>query len=140
MSKSTVNNAVALSVQRLKDLATHIVELCRDRKPALAALAAALLGTLAVLRAASSDYKQFLAYGPGGIPYNVGGWLVTNSLRLRGTNPTDTSKFAKSPDERTWLAADQPGERTGARPKIGPHPIPQRQLDQHTTVEIKKVS
>lgn len=140
MPSPTSNPTTAL-FQKLKLTTDHLTSLYRDRKPVFAAIVAGILGSLALLRAAWLDYKVFLSYGPGGIPYNLLGWFVSGIiLRPLGINVLDTSKFEKYEDKRSWLCDDWPEKRRGERPRIGPHPIPRRQLDQHGSGEMKEVS
>jgi len=61
-------------------------------------------------------------------------------LRPLGINVLDTSKFEKYDGKRSWLGDDWPEKRRrDERPRIGPHPIPQRQLDQHGSVKWKEI-
>lgn len=127
--------------QNLDRLTTHLTSLYHTRKPAFFTLTAATIGTLALLRAAYNDYIQFLSYGPGGVPYNLLGWFISGVvLRPIGVNVTDTRPFAKDPDKRSWLGDDWPAKkrRGDARPQVGPHPVPQRQLDQHASKDIQQ--
>ncbi len=88
----------------------------------------ALLGGIWAYR----DYRSWLALGPGGLPYNLYGWLRVTWLRLRKRNPTDTLIFepwiGRAGDRRVLDALPI---RAGNRPHVAPHPIPHRQLDQH---------
>ena len=87
----------------------------------------ALLGGIWAYR----DYRSWLALGPGGLPYNLYGWLRVTWLRLRKRNPTDTLIFepwiGRAGDRRVLDALPI---RAGNRPHVAPHPIPHRQLDQ----------
>lgn len=103
----------------------------------LASLAALVIVPLAV-----RDYFIYLSYGPGGPPYNVVGWLVANMLR-----PLSREQLSISPYHNTTLyLQDQPGhlpqsfpQRRGrSRPTIGPHPVPQRQLNQLPDAAIRQ--
>lgn len=77
------------------------------------------------------DYQKWLALGPGGLPYDFGGWLQTTQMRLRKIDPLDTSLLADLPGapEDAQCLADLPA-REGPRPEIGVHPVPHRQLNQ----------
>jgi hypothetical protein len=47
------------------------------------------------------DYHQWLALGPGGLPYNFHGWMATTWMRRLKRDPLDTSHFAiGSPGDR----------------------------------------
>ncbi|KIX06273.1 uncharacterized protein Z518_04248 [Rhinocladiella mackenziei CBS 650.93] len=108
-------------------------------KPYYPAIAVGVLGSVIIGRAAWNDYKVFLSYGPGGVPYNVFGWFVATLIRAFGINMFDVRDFEKSPDQRSWLGRSWPTKnRSGVRPTIGPHLIPQRQLDQHAPPEIQE--
>ena len=101
-----------------------------------------VLGSIALGRLAWNDYNLFLSYGPGGPPYNVFGWFfATTMTRVMGIDMFDISKLEKDPDQRTWLGEDWPkGHRSGPRPAVGSHVVPQRQLDQYPCKEIQEVS
>jgi len=139
---SSSNTPATIALRKLDLASAHIVSLYRDRKPVFAALVAGLLGTLAVARAAWQDYRLFLSYGPGGIPHNILGWFISGVvLRPLRINVFDTGKFEKDEDKRSWLGDEWPKKiRAGTRPRVGPHPIPQRQLDQYGSGEMKEVS
>ena len=95
---------------------------------AFASLAALVITPLAV-----RDYLTYLSYGPGGLPYNVGGWFVTNLLRLVSREQLSVRPYHDAAlylhGQSGHLPEDFP-RRRGLRPIVGPHPIPQRQLSQ----------
>ena len=131
-----------MATTNLRDyFSSQIDALRRHYKPIHSAVFAGILGSLVLGRVAWNDYKQYLSYGPGGMPYNVGGWFLTTTVvRAMTINVFDTRDFEKNPDERTWLGRSWPEKpRSGVRPSIGPHAIPQRQLDQHAPTEVQKV-
>jgi hypothetical protein len=81
-----------------------------------------------------------MSYGPGGAPYNVFGWLVvTTLLRPLASEMFSTDMYDRNEDKKSWLSA---GDLTirGERPVVGPHVVPQRQLNQVPGKEIKEVS
>ena len=85
------------------------------------------------------DYKNWLALGPGGLPYNVGGWFTTLWRELQGHDPLDVERYANHigvANDSSYL--DGIGIREGTRPHVGHWPIPQRQLDQLANSEMKK--
>jgi hypothetical protein len=83
------------------------------------------------------DYHQWLALGPGGLPYNFHGWMATTWMRRLKRDPLDTSHFAiGSPGDRSFL--DQLPSREGPRPTVAVHPVPHRQLDQLPDAEMKQ--
>jgi len=91
-------------------------------------------------RLAWEDYRVFLSYGPGGMPYNVVGWLITNVLRVIGIDTLDVRALEADADKRTWLSAESLKARSGERPQLGRHPVPQRQLDQIPEKDVREVS
>ena len=100
------------------------------------------ISLLLFLRVAWNDYRLYLSYGPGGVPYNVWGWLFSTAvLRPIGTNVLTTGLYDKKSDKRSWLPKDWSARtrRTGERPRLGPHPVPQRQLTQLSTQKIHEV-
>lgn len=131
-----------MATSSLQQHISHYTTLLRrNYKPIYPVIVAGVLTSLALGRAAYNDYKIYLSYGPGGMPYNVGGWLITSTIvRMLSINMLDVRDFEKNPDQRTWLGKDWPDQpRSGVRPTLGPHPIPQRQLDQHSSLEIQEV-
>ncbi|KAJ0414805.1 hypothetical protein BJY00DRAFT_18791 [Aspergillus carlsbadensis] len=103
----------------------------------LAALPAAI--TAILIPSAYRDYQSYLALGPGGPPYNVLGWLsvklVFNPFR-RDMFGTEMYDWKISSGERTGFLKDLP-EREGQRPRLGSFAVPQRQVDQVPSREIK---
>jgi hypothetical protein len=108
----------------------HIVDIfATHRAAALSTIAIAVLIPFAV-----NDYHVYLSYGPGGLPYNVKGWLIANAMRLFSREQLSTRVYNDPKllfaDEPGLLPANFPPQRRSSRPKIGPHPAPQRQLEQ----------
>ena len=109
------------------------------RGTALSAVALVALGAVAGAVWAYRDYHEWLALGPGGLPYDVRGWLITTRMRALKRDPLDTRRFAMAtgaPGETSFV--DQLPEREGPRPTIGVHPVPHRQLDQLPGAEMKQ--
>jgi hypothetical protein len=98
------------------------------------AAALSTLGVAFALPFAISDYRLFISYGPSGVPHNVFGWLIATLTRPLGREQRSSAlyKDKKLPfaNEPGYLPANFPPHRGPERPKVGPHPIPQRQLDQ----------
>lgn len=93
-----------------------------------------------VTLAAYRDYKIYLSYGPGGLPYNIRGWFISSCiLRPCGTEVFSTDLYDQNPDKRKWLSSEWPPYEREQRPRLGPHPLPQRQLDQLPEEECKEV-
>lgn len=90
-----------------------------------------VLISLGLAPSAYRDYRTFLSYGPGGVPYNLVGWLFTTLfLGPLGSEMLSIGIYEQSEDESTWLPARGLVAREGGRPVIGPHVVPQRQLSQ----------
>ena len=101
------------------------------------------LGFSVVLPFAWHDYSVYLSYGPGGLPYNIVGWLVsTIGLRLASREQLSTHIYDDGSlpfaDEPSRLPQHFPPQRTSPRPRLGPHPVPQRQLDQLPDEEVRQ--
>ncbi|RII09338.1 hypothetical protein DSC45_31170 [Streptomyces sp. YIM 130001] len=92
--------------------------------PWRAAAGVAAVATAAVL--VRRDYARWQALGEGGIPWGPRGWLTVTGLRLRAGDPLDVSGL---PDDGPHPDLGDLPHR-GARPRIAPHPVPHRQLDQ----------
>lgn len=86
---------------------------------------AAAVAVCLTLWAARRDYRRWVALGEGGIPHGVSGWVRVTVLRLtyRG-DPVQTEHLGRLADS---VLADLPPRR-GARPTIGPYPVPHRQV------------
>ncbi|KAF1963085.1 hypothetical protein CC80DRAFT_512294 [Byssothecium circinans] len=100
------------------------------------------LGIAIVLPLALNDYRMYMSYGPGALPYNARGWLIANALRLlsreqHSTAPYDDPKLPFA-DEPGYLPTDFPPKRRSPKPRIGPHPVPQRQLEQLPGDEMRQ--
>ncbi len=80
---------------------------------------------------AKKDYKAWRDLGPGGLPSDWKGWLRMTQLRMQMDNPLKPRALYKvvseMPQETTL--GNLP-ERDGPRPKVAPHPVPHRQLEQ----------
>ncbi|RFU84030.1 hypothetical protein DY218_25255 [Streptomyces triticagri] len=72
------------------------------------------------------DYRRWQSLGEGGIPWGVRGWIKMTGLRLRAGDPLDVAGFPDGAEHPDLKALPQ----RGARPRIAPHPVPHRQLDQ----------
>ncbi|KAF8242561.1 hypothetical protein K440DRAFT_664682 [Wilcoxina mikolae CBS 423.85] len=75
------------------------------------------------------DYTDFLSLGPGGIPYNPLGWLISSFARaVLPRDVLSTTVYTTSPSTRTYLP--KLPIRQPPRPSLGSHPLPQRQTSQ----------
>ena len=91
------------------------------------------------------DYQLFISYGPGGPPYNALGWFFSRFL----VTPFGQEMFSTKVYERRILAGEdtsyltfvggQIPHRDGVTPAVGPHVVPQRQIDQLSSRSIQKV-
>ncbi|KAK9258898.1 hypothetical protein V1519DRAFT_424710 [Lipomyces tetrasporus] len=108
--------------------------------------AAALLCFSATTIPAYQDYQLYMSYGPGGPPYNAFGWFITRFLITPFTqemfgaevyqqriNQGETTTFIHLPDGKLLP------RRKGEIPVVGPHAVPQRQINQLPNEEIKMV-
>jgi hypothetical protein len=102
---------------------------------------AAAFAAVVIVPIAVQDYIKFLSYGPGGLPYNPIGWMLCNIMRLMSLEPLSTRPYQnpKLPfhGDAGLLPADLPPRDT-ARPKLGSHPVPQRQLNQLPDAEMRQ--
>lgn len=139
--------AVAASITApLTESIHYFRHLSPEKQAASGLLAAASLPLLyhifALIR---QDYRGWMALGPGGLPYNVRGWLINSALRplgreTKGTDCYDSEKLRSMGGDvgnKGWLG-DLP-VRTGSRPYIGPWMAPHRQMDQLASPELNKV-
>ncbi|OJI99477.1 hypothetical protein ASPVEDRAFT_123327 [Aspergillus versicolor CBS 583.65] len=102
----------------------------------LAALPAALI---ALLLPAYRDYQSWLLLGPGGPPYNVFGWLLVKLLfdPLR-REPFGTVLYdgkIESGEQAAFLSSLP--HRKGQRPTMGEFTVPQRQISQRPSAEVR---
>lgn len=80
---------------------------------------------------AVGDYRRWRALGPGGLPATWRGWLTTTRLRLRTRDPLALEPLlARLGEAGDHLRLADLPPRAGERPRIAPHPVPHRQLDQ----------
>ncbi len=113
-------------------------------KPTITAIG----GTVAMVGLASllgpavwRDYSLYLSYGPGGLPQNILGWIVSGGLlRMMSVEMLSTAQHEKNSDKTSWLPQFSPPPRSGSRPQVGSHPVPQRQLEQSPDDSVKAVS
>ncbi|KAF6834469.1 hypothetical protein CPLU01_04934 [Colletotrichum plurivorum] len=105
-------------------------------RPTATAVSAAI--SLGVLTWAITDYRAYIALGPGGVPHNLYGWLLV-TLGIR--------PFALSKKSATWTG-DYPSEgahddikalpeRKGQRAELG-GVVPHRQLSQHAPEHMRE--
>ncbi len=101
------------------------------RKGVRTAELAGAAGAVAAGWWAVGDYRRWRALGPSGLPANWRGWLATTRLRLRMRDPLAVEPLlARLGEAGDQLRLDTLPPRAGKRPRIAPHPVPHRQLDQ----------
>ena len=104
-------------------------------RPATLALTAVGAG---VVGWAIADYRAWRALGPGGLPSTWRGWLETTRLRTMKRDPLgmDALQAVKgTAEDIATLVGLLP--RLGARPRVGPHPVPHRQLTDHAPPALR---
>ncbi|KAF1851656.1 uncharacterized protein K460DRAFT_401671 [Cucurbitaria berberidis CBS 394.84] len=124
-------------VSRILDNARIPKLLVRYKGATLAALGLAIVAPFAF-----RDYQTFLSYGPGGLPYNVVGWLLSNVMRLLSREQLSTRPYKDKSlylsDSAGSLPPGFPPRRNSPRPRFGVHPVPQRQVSQLPDAETRQ--
>lgn len=90
------------------------------------------------------DYRTFISYGPGGVPYNLIGWFAASViLPPWGREMFSTGVYEEkiAAGETTSYLGDEWDllRKRDHRPQIGPHIVPQRQITEFPSEEIKEV-
>ena len=85
------------------------------------------------------NYRAFIDLGPGGLPYNVFGWLAALSLKLVARETKSTEEYVKDGSQERWLKDEDVKQREGDRPRFGWHVAPVRQQDMLPSAEMAKV-
>ena len=90
---------------------------------------------------ARGNYLEFKATGPGGLPYNVRGWLMALVLKLFARETQSTREYDRDANKDSWIEGkDKIPSRVGPRPRHGFHVVPARQTDQIPVKEMMVVS
>lgn len=76
------------------------------------------------MQAVLDDYRRWRDLGPGGLPANPAGWLITTVLRPLGRDTVALDADFVHAAERFSLP-----RRRGTRPAIAPYPIPHRETE-----------
>ncbi|KAL5361056.1 hypothetical protein BJX96DRAFT_80342 [Aspergillus floccosus] len=107
---------------------------------ALTAIVGTLLAT--TLPRAYNDYRTFLSYGPGGVPYNLLGWVAARLiLQPFAKEPFSTIVYERkilAGETASFLSDDTVAARKRDRPVVGPHIAPHRQLTDFAGDDIKE--
>ncbi len=81
---------------------------------------------------ARSDYNDWVALGPGGLPHSFQGWAQVTFFRMLKSDPLDAGAFQADVGSDSDVATlEEIPLRVGERPQVARHPVPHRQLDQH---------
>ena len=87
------------------------------------------------------NYKEYLALGPGGLPYDVRGWGMALFFRLFSRDTLGTAVYDTNPNKESWIEEpDNIPERRGTRPTSGFHILPARQFNKVPGEDILQVS
>lgn len=88
-----------------------------------------------------NNYLEFLALGPGGMPYNARGWLMALFFKMFERNTLTTKEYDRDSNKSRWLDNSKGSlpNRQGPRPNSGFHVVPVRQLNQIPPEEMAKV-
>ena len=114
------------SSARLQPLIATISRITRQY-PGLIAFASAFSLSLPWI---VKNYHDYLALGPGGLPYNAAGWLLSLFFKLWAREPLGTAVYDKDPNKASWLEDPESiPERRGTRPTGSFFVLPARQLD-----------
>lgn len=126
---------------RLASLNTHIRE-----RPAIALATVAGASLIPILPYAVKSYRQWLSLGPGGVPYNILGWMAQGALQLVAYWDTiDLSPFSRpsitlkyEPHGRSSFLEPGPPlpTRAGPRPTVPGFVAPQRQTTQTGAADL----
>jgi len=122
--------ATTLTSEKLTTYINHLTTLIRTH-PNLTLTTTAAAALLSVTPWLYNNYKAFLAIGPGGLPYNVFGWLIALGLKPFSKETRSVDQYVKDGNKDRWLREEE-GElkaRKGGRPKLTWHVAPIRQLD-----------
>ncbi|KAF8556213.1 hypothetical protein OG21DRAFT_1506837 [Imleria badia] len=89
-----------------------------------------------VIRRSISNYHAYIAMGPGGLPYNIYGWLLSLCFKPFAREKLSTEQYDQDGNKETFLDHEEIKERRGDRPKMSWHIAPSRQLDRYAPLEM----
>ena len=111
-----------------------------------------LVAALALAFPIYSNYRAYMALGPGGLPYNATGWLIATCLKPFGRETKSVEMYELDPDKDSFLDADSVDpladlrdssgafpKRAGNRPRTSWHSVPHRQLEHKSTQDMENV-
>ncbi|OJD35909.1 uncharacterized protein BKCO1_14000168 [Diplodia corticola] len=104
----------------------------RSYPPILLTTSAAVLAAPLIIYLSILDYREFLALGPGGVPYNLLGWAgITLLIRPFALSKAQATRTDDYPQDDGAVNAEMLGlpRRRGERARVGGI-APHRQLDQ----------
>lgn len=128
-------------LERLQHLFGYVADYADDHKKAFFSSCAVIIALLACIPSILQDYRIYMGYGANGSPQTIRGWLVSTVI-LRSLSFSDlfsTDMYERDDDKRTWLDENWPRKARDSRPTLGPHPAPQRQLNQIPSEASKQV-
>ncbi|KIY01043.1 uncharacterized protein Z520_03709 [Fonsecaea multimorphosa CBS 102226] len=108
----------------------------RDRAVQAAVLTGTSTLALSALIWCIRDYHAFLALGPGGVPYNLGGWAFVTMIRLFALSKRGATQVSDYPIDGAHEDIKSLPNRKGERAAVGGI-IPHRQLSQYPPDEMK---
>lgn len=124
----------------MSKLFEFVASFADEHKTAFFSSCAAIIALVSFTPKVVQDYRLYMTYGENGVPQTTRGWLLSTSLRaLCSWDLFSTDLYERNDDKRTWLRDDWPHKSRDSRPLIGPHPAPQRQLNQIPSEEAKTV-
>jgi len=100
---------------------------------------ASIVATTLIAIYLRNDYLAFLSFGPGGLPYNVFGWMIGFFIFKPiqyGAEARSSRPYLNSSDP-SYLPPSFPPKRSTSRPTMGSHPVPHRQITQLASEEVK---
>ncbi|EPQ54233.1 hypothetical protein GLOTRDRAFT_94567 [Gloeophyllum trabeum ATCC 11539] len=85
------------------------------------------------------NYQAYLSLGPGGLPLNPWGWLISTLVKPLGRETLSTTEYDGADSFESCLGESSSiPYRSGPRPRTGWHFLPQRQLDQIPDEAVKQ--
>lgn len=122
-------------LQHLKTMLERIVH----QRPILIATTSGAAALVAFAAWCFKDYRDYLALGPGGPPYNVKGWAwITFGIRPFALSKSGATYVADYPTEGSHPEIQSLPRRQGERALLGGI-APHRQLSQHAPTRMRTV-